>query len=366
MTAAIFLDRDGTLIHDMDDPGDPSCIKLIRGAAAAVASMRGLGYQVVVVTNQGAIARGLCTEEQVAGVHDRLATMIREESGSTIDRFYYCPFDPAGKIKKYRRDHPWRKPDAGMLIQAAQDMKIDLENSWMIGDRAADIEAGRGAGTRTILLQDDVDTIRPAGGRAAHGEPDFVAPNLVEAVRAVAKQHRPEIWEDAHGFMDGLRPADTTPAESTAEAAIQQQPARTPQASEPVGPAAPPKPLPVHPQVHPPPPDAPPDAPSDPVLPTGPQPQPLPGPSGEDGSDDRSTLRVLQQILQEQRSQRGGERQFSLATAMAVAMQIMVVACVLGALFMGGTGPVETFVRWIGCAIVAQLAAITAMLFDRR
>ena len=377
MTATIFLDRDGTLIHNMDDPADPSCVKLIRGAAAAVASMRGLGYQVVVVTNQGAVARGLCTEEQVAAVHDRLATMIIEESGTTIDRFYYCPFDPAGKIKKYRRDHPWRKPNPGMLVRAAEDLTIDLENSWMIGDRAADIQAGRSAGTRTILLRDDMDTIRPAAGRAEDGDPDFVAPNLVEAVRAVAKQHRPEVWEDAHGFMDGLRPADTTLTEPTAEAATQRQPARSPQPVRPVAPQKPPcdpppvqPPVqpPVHPPVHPPdsPQDSSPDLHSDPALTRGSEPQPVSGPSREDGSGDPSTLRVLQQILQEQRSQRGGEGQFSLATAMAVALQIIAVACVLGAVFMGGTGPVEMFVRWIGCAILAQLAAITAMLFERR
>ena len=116
MTAAVFLDRDNTLIHNDGDLGDPDAVRLIKGAASAIASLRGLSYKIVVVSNQGGVARGKFTEQDVQAVHERIAQLVKETSGTVIDRFYYCPYHPEGKTKKYRREHPWRKPQPGMIL----------------------------------------------------------------------------------------------------------------------------------------------------------------------------------------------------------------------------------------------------------
>jgi D-glycero-D-manno-heptose 1,7-bisphosphate phosphatase len=194
MNRAVFLDRDNTLIHNDADLGDPNLVRLIQGVASAIASLRGLGYRIVVISNQGGVARGRFSEEDVDKVNARVAELIKASTGATIDRFYYCPFHPTGSVEKYTREHPWRKPQAGMLKQAAEDLKLDLAASWTVGDQPRDVEAGRAAGTRTILLRDqaaateaDADAAGLAGNAA-----DFVVRNLVEAVRIIAKAPRPE------------------------------------------------------------------------------------------------------------------------------------------------------------------------------
>ncbi len=150
MTPAVFLDRDNTLIVNEGDLGDPACVRLVEGAAAALARLRAGGYRIVVVSNQGGVARGAFTEADVRAVNGRIGELLRDASGGVlIDRFYFCPYHPEGTVKRYRREHPWRKPQPGMLLQAAADLGLDLAASWLVGDQARDIEAGRAAGCRT-------------------------------------------------------------------------------------------------------------------------------------------------------------------------------------------------------------------------
>lgn len=204
---AVFLDRDNTIIHNDGDLGDPDALKLIQGAAPAIASLCGLAYKVIVVTNQGGVARGKYSVEDVEATHERLEQMIRERAnGARIDGFYYCPFHPQGTVAKYKKEHPTRKPKPGMLLQAAEDHDIDLAQSWMVGDAIRDIEAGAAAGCRTILLSADwTDTsladLRKISAAKAEGKPtrgrkkvtpDFMAKGLVEAVRIIASQRKPE------------------------------------------------------------------------------------------------------------------------------------------------------------------------------
>ncbi|XAL99399.1 HAD-IIIA family hydrolase [Phycisphaeraceae bacterium D3-23] len=190
MRPAVFLDRDNTIIHNDGDLGDPKRVVLMKGVAPAIASLRGLGFRVVVVTNQGGVARGLYTEEDVHAVHDRIAQLIeRQANGAAIDAFYYCPYHPNGVVEPYKREHPSRKPAPGMLIQAAQDLDLDLRTSWMVGDQMRDVEAGRAAGTRTILLLDPVKAPPMAGEPEG---PDYDAADLVEAVRIIAQLRTPE------------------------------------------------------------------------------------------------------------------------------------------------------------------------------
>ncbi|MCX5659044.1 MAG: HAD family hydrolase [Planctomycetota bacterium] len=205
--AAVFLDRDNTLIHNDGDLGDPAQVKLIQGAASAIASLRGLGYKVVVVTNQGGVARGKYTEADVDAVHQKIHDMVKSTSATSIDRFYYCPYHPQGTVQQYTREHPWRKPQPGMLLQAAKDMELDLTQSWLIGDQMRDIEAGARAGTRTILLRPDAEELTPlkleeiATSRVESQStgavvPNFTARNMVEAVRVIAQQRKPESPEE--------------------------------------------------------------------------------------------------------------------------------------------------------------------------
>jgi D-glycero-D-manno-heptose 1,7-bisphosphate phosphatase len=161
---AIFLDRDNTLIHNDADLGDPSKVQLIDGVAPGLRALREAGYRLIVVTNQGGVARGRFTEEDVDTVHQRIAATVDDAAGmpNIIDRFYYCPYHPDAVLDAYRRDHPWRKPNPGMLLQASQDLNIDLSASWMVGDQARDVSAGRKAGCRTLLINEDDQVVQEA------------------------------------------------------------------------------------------------------------------------------------------------------------------------------------------------------------
>lgn len=175
MPRAIFLDRDNTLIRNDGDLGDPEKVVLMPGAAEAVAALGRIGYRIVVVSNQGGVARGKYSEENVDRIHHRVAEVIRREAGGVIERFYYCPYHPQGTVEKYRCEHPWRKPQPGMILQAAADMGLHLSQCWTIGDQPRDVQAGRAAGTRTILLSET----------AHSGDADYIAPSLAQAVRII-------------------------------------------------------------------------------------------------------------------------------------------------------------------------------------
>ena len=150
---AVFLDRDGTIIEDQAHLGDPDGVRLYPEAAEALRRFSRFGHLVVVISNQSGIARGLFDEESLARVHARLEELLEKE-GARIDGAYYCPFlDGEGAaVDAYRRDSDLRKPRPGMLQQAARDLNIDLSQSWMVGDSACDVEAGRRAGCRTIRV----------------------------------------------------------------------------------------------------------------------------------------------------------------------------------------------------------------------
>ncbi|MBA3944278.1 MAG: D-glycero-beta-D-manno-heptose 1,7-bisphosphate 7-phosphatase [Herpetosiphonaceae bacterium] len=144
---AVFLDRDGTInvevnyLHRADD------VELIPGVGQAIAQLNRAGLLVVVVTNQAGIARGFYDVSDVAAVHAHM-TMLLQQHGAQIDGWYFCPHHP-----DFTPACSCRKPLPGMLLQAASDLKIDLRASWMIGDTQGDIEAGKAAGCRSILVR---------------------------------------------------------------------------------------------------------------------------------------------------------------------------------------------------------------------
>jgi D-glycero-D-manno-heptose 1,7-bisphosphate phosphatase len=179
---AVFLDRDNTLIANDGDLGDPDAVRLIDGVAGGLKALRQAGYRLIVVTNQGGVARGKFTEDDVDAVHQRIATLVDETAGADglIDRFYYCPYNPQAELEEYRRDHPWRKPHPGMLLQAARDLDLDLARCWMIGDQKRDVEAARAAGCRTLLV-----TSRPEAKVEMEAKPDAAVMSFAEAVDVI-------------------------------------------------------------------------------------------------------------------------------------------------------------------------------------
>jgi len=205
--SAVFVDRDNTLIEDPGYINDPEQVRLFDDAAPAVARLREAGYLVVVVSNQSGLARGLITEEQLGKVHQRLEELL-ERRGAGLDGIYFCPFldGPAATVEAYRRASPLRKPAPGMLLQAAKDLEIDLARSWLIGDAARDVEAGRRAGCRTILLERSARGSAGSAGRIAG--PTQVAASLTEAADVVLK---PDINPKSAG--DSSTPGDDRPAD---------------------------------------------------------------------------------------------------------------------------------------------------------
>jgi D-glycero-D-manno-heptose 1,7-bisphosphate phosphatase len=141
---AVFLDRDGTLIEDPGYLSDPSAVRLLPGAAEALRALRAAGYRLVLVSNQSGIGRGYFTLEEAEAVHRRLVDELAER-GVALDDARYCPHAPDEGCS-------CRKPKPGLLLAAADELGLDLEASFMVGNSPSDIGAGKRAGCRTVLL----------------------------------------------------------------------------------------------------------------------------------------------------------------------------------------------------------------------
>jgi D-glycero-D-manno-heptose 1,7-bisphosphate phosphatase len=192
--AAVFFDRDGTLIHDPGDLNHPDQVQVVDGAAEALKEFQLLGYKTVVASNQSGVARGVVTTEMLERIHNRLRELLALK-GASLDAIYYCPYHPDGVVPEYRKESDWRKPKPGMLLAAAEEMDIDLTRSWMVGDSDRDVRAGHSAGCRTILIGSTPSehVLASEARQSAHPEkskPDYVAVNLREAVNIVKRHHR--------------------------------------------------------------------------------------------------------------------------------------------------------------------------------
>ncbi len=187
---AVFLDRDDTLIEDPGYISDPDQVKLLDGVPEALIQLKSLGYKLIVVSNQSGIARGILTEKKLEEIHDRLKQLLAGKN-AFLDKIYYCPYHPDGIVQKYRKESNCRKPNPGMLLRAYAEMKIDLEQSWCIGNSMRDIEAGAKAGCKTILV-DAPNRVKSKDslGTKSSITPDFKAVNMKEAVNIIKKYLR--------------------------------------------------------------------------------------------------------------------------------------------------------------------------------
>jgi D-glycero-D-manno-heptose 1,7-bisphosphate phosphatase len=147
----LILDRDGVINHDPGYLYRIEDCRFIDGIFPLVRAFRQRGFAVVIATNQAGIGRGLYTEADFLTLMDFMKGEFHRHSAD-IDAVYHCPYHPQAGVGPYRREHPWRKPGAGMILQAASDLGLDLAASWMIGDKASDMEAGRTAGVGTLVF----------------------------------------------------------------------------------------------------------------------------------------------------------------------------------------------------------------------
>ena len=182
--AAVFLDRDGVINYEVGFLNRREDFTLLPGAAKALRCLNQSGILSVVVTNQPVLARGECSEEQLAAIHARMDTLLGQE-GAYVDRLYYCPHHPdkgyQGERPELKIECACRKPHIGMLERAKCDLHIDYARSWLVGDRTSDIQAAQNAGIRSVLVRTG------AGGTDARysAKPDFVADDLEMAVKLI-------------------------------------------------------------------------------------------------------------------------------------------------------------------------------------
>jgi D-glycero-D-manno-heptose 1,7-bisphosphate phosphatase len=182
---AVFLDRDGVINDQTSFVNTPDDFRLLPGAAAAIRRLNEAGIPVV-VTNQGGIALGYLTEDDLAAIHHRMADLLAAE-GAHVDAVYYSPYFPNGAIPRYAKDSPDRKPGIGMLERARDELGIDLRKSFLVGDATTDILAGLRAGCTTILVQ----TGQAGTDGKEVAEPNHVAADLGAAVDLILDRLAP-------------------------------------------------------------------------------------------------------------------------------------------------------------------------------
>ncbi len=191
---AAFLDRDG-VINELiyyqehgivDSPFSVEQFRLLPGVGEAIKRLRDAGYKIVVISNQPGIAKGNMLEEIFRKIRQKMKDELAEE-GAYLDGEYYCLHHPEARVEKFRANCECRKPRPGLLLQAAQDMGIDLSRSWMLGDGLTDIRAGKEAGCRTILLGRMKCELCSLMDKE-NARPDFVATNLTEASGYILEQ----------------------------------------------------------------------------------------------------------------------------------------------------------------------------------
>lgn len=186
---AVFLDRDGVINEEINFLYKPSQLNLIEGSAEGIKMLNENGFLVIVVTNQPVVARGMCKEEDLNLIHEKLRKILAEK-GAKLDGIYYCPHHPdkgyPEENAKYKIVCECRKPKTGMIMQASKDFGLDPKKCVIVGDRKVDIRTGKNAGCKTILVKTG------HGGKddKYYEEPDYTCKNLLEAVKLIIKTYK--------------------------------------------------------------------------------------------------------------------------------------------------------------------------------
>lgn len=171
---AVFLDRDGTLIEEVNFLSRLEDLRLFPFSAKAIKLLNDSGFLVILITNQSGIARGFFDEKTLHEIHAKLKNELAE-SNAKLDAVYFCPHNSADNCA-------CRKPKTGMIEQAVKDFSLSLENSWMVGDKAIDVETGFNAQMKTALVltgygQTEVEKLKK--------KPDLISENLLQAVKTI-------------------------------------------------------------------------------------------------------------------------------------------------------------------------------------
>lgn len=176
MAPVIFLDKDGTIIEDIPYNVEPQRIQFLPHAKEGLQLLHHAGYKLVIITNQSGVAKGYFSEDALYAVE----MFIRQQMsgfGAPLSGFYYCPHFPGG-MPKYDIECSCRKPLPGLILRAGAEMDIDIAQSWVIGDILNDIESGRRAGCKTILIDNGNET---EWVLSANRLPHHIVKNLLEA-----------------------------------------------------------------------------------------------------------------------------------------------------------------------------------------
>ncbi len=190
LSPAIFLDRDGVLIEDVHLLTRADEIRLFEGVPQALRILQKSGFRLIVVSNQTVVARGLMGEAEVVNLQREVERRIAEAGGPALDGFYFCPHHPSATLTAYRLVCQCRKPQAGLLRRAAAEQDLDLESSFMVGDRVTDIIAGSRAGCRTVQVQTgrhDDPPIETGEQPDETARPDYVCADLPAAGEWILK-----------------------------------------------------------------------------------------------------------------------------------------------------------------------------------
>ncbi|KHO46282.1 MAG: D-glycero-D-manno-heptose 1,7-bisphosphate phosphatase [archaeon GW2011_AR3] len=186
---AIFIDRDGTInvemptyLYQLED------FAFLPGSVEAIAKLSKTDYKLIIITNQGGVAKGIYTEEDVNKINHHIVSELKKH-GAEIHRVYYCPHHKDGTVEGYSFICECKKPGTKFFEEAAHEFKLNLKKSWMVGDRDFDIMAGARAGCRTVLVKSGINGEEYYRNMTV--EPDFVAPDLKMAVEIILEHEKP-------------------------------------------------------------------------------------------------------------------------------------------------------------------------------
>lgn len=186
---AVFLDRDGTINRDVGYPNSFSIIEIFPYSFEAIRKINEAGLLAVIVSNQSGVGRGLIVEKNLHNIHQKLRAAFAKHNAH-FDGIYYCPHYRLSSIPRYRKNCRCRKPNPGMALQAAAELNIDINNSYMVGDKVEDILFGRNIQASPILIltgfgQESLLKLKKKGIR-----PAYVAANLLDAVNWILQMEK--------------------------------------------------------------------------------------------------------------------------------------------------------------------------------